>query len=132
MTKSGLLGAAAVVIFALAGPAMAQQVITKPGHCAQNANCQDKGPGNRDTGDYQHQTADRHNGNWNNSYNRWDSERGNDSGFWPGDVAGAAVGTAAGIATAPIGGEAYARQNGFVCIPGTWFKGEDGRRHICQ
>ncbi|MEO6783870.1 MAG: hypothetical protein ABI407_20330 [Bradyrhizobium sp.] len=23
-------------------------------------------------------------------------------------------------------------RNGFVCQPGTWFKGEDGRRHICQ
>jgi len=22
--------------------------------------------------------------------------------------------------------------NGFVCQPGTWFKGEDGRRHLCQ
>lgn len=22
--------------------------------------------------------------------------------------------------------------NGFVCQPGTWFRGEDGRRHICQ
>ena len=26
----------------------------------------------------------------------------------------------------------YARLNGFVCQPGTWFKGEDGRRHLCQ
>ena len=59
-----------------------------------------------------------------------------DSGFWPGDVAagvvGGAVGSAAAIATAPIGGEAYARRNGFVCVPGTWFRGEDGRRHLCQ
>ena len=58
------------------------------------------------------------------------------SGFWPGDVAagvvGGAVGTAAAIATAPIGGDEYARRNGFVCIPGTWFRGEDGRQHICQ
>ena len=56
--------------------------------------------------------------------------------FWPGDVAagvvGGAVGTAAAIATSPIGGEEYARRNGFVCIPGTWFRGEDGRRHLCQ
>jgi hypothetical protein len=64
------------------------------------------------------------------SYNRWDDN----SGFRPGDVAAGvvsgAVGTAA--ATAPIGGEDYARRNGFVCIPGTWFRGEDGRRHLCQ
>ena len=63
-----------------------------------------------------------------------------DSGFWPGDVAagvvGGAVGTAAAVATAPfaapIGGDNYARLNGFVCTPGTYFRGEDGRRHLCQ
>ena len=27
---------------------------------------------------------------------------------------------------------AYAARNGIVCRPGTWVKGEDGRRHICQ
>jgi hypothetical protein len=26
----------------------------------------------------------------------------------------------------------YAAQNGFVCQPGTWFRGGDGRRHLCQ
>jgi hypothetical protein len=26
----------------------------------------------------------------------------------------------------------YATLNGFVGQPGTWFRGEDGRRHICQ
>jgi hypothetical protein len=26
----------------------------------------------------------------------------------------------------------YARLNGFVCTPGTWFRGEDGRQHLCQ
>ena len=69
---------------------------------------------------------------WRDSYNRWDDN----SSFWPGDVAagvvGGAVGTAAAIATSPIGGEEYARRNGFVCIPGTLFRGEDGRRHLCQ
>ena len=69
----------------------------------------------------------------------------------PGDVAagvvGGAIGTAGAIATAPFrddshayynngygGGydQSYAARNGFVCQPGTWFKGEDGRRHICQ
>ena len=69
---------------------------------------------------------------WRNSYNRWDDN----SGFWPGDVAagvvGGAVGTAAAVAAYPIGGEEYARRNGFVCVPGTLFRGEDGRRHLCQ
>jgi hypothetical protein len=57
-------------------------------------------------------------------------------------IAGAAVGTAGAIATAPFGnpyyGNSYAYdpysdpRNGFVCRPGTWFKGDDGRRHLCQ
>ncbi|MET0221017.1 MAG: hypothetical protein ABW213_10210 [Tardiphaga sp.] len=28
--------------------------------------------------------------------------------------------------------DSYARRNNFVCQPGTWFRGEDGSRHICQ
>src|SRR6202022_5108530 len=136
MTKLGLFGAAAVILSsALASPVMAQQVISNPGYCAQfypNANCQNNGPGNPYTGDYQRRAA------YQNSYNRWDDGRRSyrDSGFWPGDVAagvvGGAVGTAAAIAGAPFGGGAHARQNGFACQPGTWFRGEDGRRHICQ
>jgi hypothetical protein len=70
------------------------------------------------------------------------------TGFWPGDVAagvvGGAIGTAGAIATAPFrndtyayyggyyGNSPYAYRNGFVCQPGTTFRGEDGRRHICQ
>jgi hypothetical protein len=139
MTKSKILAAAAILASALASPAMAQQVIYNPGYCAQfypNANCQNRGPGSPYYGgSYQSQAyrdqayQDRA---WRDSYNRRDD---NDS-FWPGDVAagvvGGAVGTAAAIATSPIGGEEYARRNGFVCVPGTWFRGEDGRRHLCQ
>jgi hypothetical protein len=140
MTKFGILGAAALAASALASPAVAQEVIYNPGYCAQfypNANCQNKGPGNPYTGSYQrHQNWQdqgyRHDRRWRESYNRYD----NDRAFWPGDVAagvvGGAVGTAAAIATAPIGGQDYARRNGFVCIPGTWFRGEDGRQHLCQ
>ena len=75
-------------------------------------------------------------------------------------VVGGAVGTAGAIATAPFRGDSYAYYNddsygyynngyrggpkqgyapqryatlnGFACQPGTWFKGEDGRRHNCQ
>ena len=140
MTPFKILGAAAILAAALASPAMAQEVIAEPGYCAQfypNANCQNKGPGNPYTGDYQRQVYGdqtyRQNRNWQNSNNRWD---GQDRGFWPADAAagvvGGAVGTAAAIAAAPIGGDAYARRNGFVCIPGTLFRGEDGRRHLCQ
>jgi len=38
----------------------------------------------------------------------------------------------AAIVGGPIGGDAYARRNGFTCTSGTWFRGDDGRRHICQ
>jgi hypothetical protein len=55
------------------------------------------------------------------------------------DVAGAAVGTAAAIATAPFRNsynyyddERSFGPEGFACHRGTWFKGGDGRRHICQ
>jgi hypothetical protein len=130
MTKFRVLGAAAILSFALASPVMAQQVISDPGYCAQfypNANCQNKGPGNPYTGDYQRRAAYR-------SGSAWDRH---DSGISPG--------TAAAIASWPFRGDAYAyynsgpsydnsyaARNSFVCQPGTWFKGEDGRRHICQ
>ncbi len=94
MMKLGLFGAAAVILSsALASPVMAQQVITDPGYCAQfypNANCQNKGPGNPYTGDYQLRNG------------------------WAGGYS-----------------DTYAR-SWFVCQPGTWFRGEDGDRHICQ
>jgi hypothetical protein len=183
MTKLKLLGAAALVASAaLASPVMAQQVITNPGRCAQfypDANCQNLGPGNPYTGNYQPRTAyrapsdqyayDTRNGwndnGWNNTWNDNQWDRRYNSGFWPGDVAagvvggavataGAAVNTAGAIATAPFrntnaayynggynsgygwnnnwDGRTYGERNGFVCQPGTWFKGDDGRRHLCQ
>src|ERR1700716_4707221 len=68
-----------------------------------------------------------------------------DSGFWPGEVAagvvGGTIGAAGAIASAPLRNDVYAYNegysyrdynNGFVCQPGTMFRGEDGRRHICQ
>src|SRR5258708_34169021 len=123
MTKLRLLGAAAVVLSsALAGPAMAQQVITNPGYCAQfypDANCQNKGPGNPYTGDYQRRIAARNayrnNGNWNDGWdsswndNRWD--RRSDTGFCPADVApdGASgpMGTAGATAPPPFRANSY-------------------------
>lgn len=142
MPRLAILGAAALAASALASPAMAQEVVYNPGYCAQfypNANCQNKGPGNPyRSGYYQgqvsYQSQDwqdrgyRHDRRWRDSYNRHDND-----GFWPWRVAaGVAVGTAAAIATAPIGGDSYARLNGFVCTPGTLFRGEDGRMHLCQ
>jgi hypothetical protein len=148
MTKLRLLGAAAILSTVLAGPAPAQQVISDPGYCAQfypNANCQNNGPGNPYTGSYQRRAA------YQNSYNGWDDGRRSyrDRGFWPTDVAagvaGGAVSTAAAVASAPFRGayaydtgnrgwygQGYAQRNGFVCQPGTWFRGDDGLRHLCQ
>ena len=143
MTKLRLFGAvAAILSSALASPVTGQEVIYNPGYCAQfypNANCQNLGPGNPYTGNYRQQTyGDQVYGGqvyrdqayqdraWRGSYNRWDGN----SGFWPGNVAAGTA--AAAIAYPPIGSEDYARRNGFVCTPGTWFRGEDGRRHICQ
>lgn len=56
MKKFTLLGAAAILFISLATSVMAQQVISEPGYCAQfypNANCQNEGPNNPYTGDYQ-------------------------------------------------------------------------------
>jgi len=202
MTKPRLLGAAAAIVVssALAGPVMAQPVVTNPGKCSQyypDANCQNYGPGNPYTDGYQnygpgpynngyqrraayrHQKSDGNNNayasndngwnnnGWNNNWNNngwnngWNNNGWNnrDTGFWPGGVAAGAVGTAGAvannavgtagaIAAAPFGGgpyayyntgynngnysQSYAQRNGLVCTPGTWFKGEDGRRHPCQ
>jgi hypothetical protein len=66
MSTSKLLGATAA-LFVLSAPAMAQAVISEPGYCAQfypNANCQNKGPGNPYTGDYQARQLGQNNGMW--------------------------------------------------------------------
>jgi hypothetical protein len=53
-------------------------------------------------------------------------------------IVASALASPADVAAGVVGGEDYtrrngfARRNGFVCVPGTWFRGEDGRRHICQ
>jgi hypothetical protein len=118
MTRFKILSAAAILASALASPAMAQQVTNTSS---------DQRQANSDQTYRQH--ANRQNGNWQNSYNRWDER----DGFRPGNFAfGVAGGTAAAMAAEPIGGDEYARRNGFVCIPGTLFRGEDGRRHLCQ
>lgn len=56
MMKSVPLGVAALLSVMVATPVTAQEVIYNPGYCAQfypNANCQNKGPNNPYTGDYQ-------------------------------------------------------------------------------
>jgi hypothetical protein len=130
MTRLKFLTATAVLATVIASPVMAQQMA--PERVARH-----------------HTERD---------YNRGYDQR--DTGFWPADVAagvvGGAIGTADAIATAPFRSDSYAYynggyngyngynggygqydssyavRNGFVCQPGTWFRGEDGRRHICQ
>ncbi|QOZ70130.1 hypothetical protein [Bradyrhizobium arachidis] len=158
MTSLKLIGAAAIAASTLAGPAMGQSSITNPAACESmfaSANCLNAGAGSP----YATSRQER-------QYRRtaYRQQNRNDSGFWPvdtaGAVAGAAVGTAAAVATAPFRGwgnsyaydtsggyngnynrgemgwygnwDTYAARNGIVCRPGTWVKGEDGRRHICQ
>ncbi|MGY4571234.1 MULTISPECIES: hypothetical protein [Bradyrhizobium] len=142
MTQFKILGVAALLASALAGPAMAQQTIGTAARCSNawpDAPCQAMAPGTTRTA--YHQRIDRRDQGWQGSYNRYDP-----GPFAPVDaaarVAGGAVGTAAAVATAPfggpdyarapIGGAEYARQNGFVCTPGTRFRGSDGRQHPCQ
>jgi hypothetical protein len=172
MTKLTFLGAAAVLATALASPAMAQEVIYNPGYCAQfypDANCQNKGPGNPYTGDYQGHTAYRtdrgFNDQWNGEQNRgwnqsWNDTRGFASGSaytpsnayaydnsYASDNGASNFGTGYAhsdyYANAHAGhgwngiysnsyNNSYAARNGFVCEPGSIFRGEDGRKHRCQ
>lgn len=121
-----VVGVAALLASALATPAMAQQMMGPQARCA-DANCQTM----RTTDANYHHRVYRQDRGWQDSYNRYDS-----GSFWPADVAagvvGGAVGTAAAIAAAPMGVNEYARLNGFVCTPGTWFRGQDGLLHPCQ
>jgi hypothetical protein len=149
MTNFRHLGVAAILVAALAGPAAAQTVISSNPYAGTSQYGQDVA-----------YRGDRR--GWNDGWHdSWNDQRWNrDSGFWPADVAagvvGGAIGTAGAIATAPFQRDSYAydndgysggydndgyrggydrswaARNGFVCQPGTWFKGEDGLRHICQ
>ncbi|TWB01500.1 hypothetical protein [Bradyrhizobium stylosanthis] len=154
MTSLKLIGAAAIAVSALAAPAMGQSAITNPAACESmfaSANCLNTGAGSP------YATSRQQRQNRNAAYRQ---QSRNDSGFWPvntaGAVAGAAVGTAAAVASAPFQGwsnsyaydtsggynrggmgwygnwDTYAARNGIVCRPGTWYKGADGLRHICQ
>lgn len=145
MTSLKIVGLAAIVATALATPAFAQARADNSARCTglfQDPNCQNLAPGNP--------TTERGYRRRHMAHRQVNPNDGTQSGFWPlntaGAVAGAAVGTAGAIATAPFRAmdnsyaydnrgwdtRSYAQRNGFVCTPGTWFKGGDGRRHICQ
>jgi len=117
-----LAAAAASVALTLAGPASAQQ----------SSQYRQQLYGQEQMGRY----GERH---WNGERQWRDS-----NAFWPGQVAagvvGGALGAAGAIATAPFEAgyqgnydmRSYAERNGFVCLPGTTFRGGDGRMHLCQ
>jgi hypothetical protein len=115
MTKSRLLGAAAILAAVIATPAMAQPAMQEPGAYAQHHP-------------------------WANDYDY----RYGPSGFWPGDVAAdvvvGAIGTADAIATAPFrGSDSYAYYGGrpagrrTTCglQPDATYLGPDGRWYPC-
>ncbi|PPQ19054.1 hypothetical protein CV770_12890 [Bradyrhizobium sp. AC87j1] len=118
---------AAVVIAASAlssSAALAQAALSNPDECqAEFASCTGLGTGSTPTGGYQYRQSNRRTvyrqpaaaagatvGSWGNSY----AMSGADEMGWHGNW------------------NAYAARNGIVCRPGTYFKGADGLRHLCQ
>jgi hypothetical protein len=158
MTKFRLLGAAALIV-SLASPVMAQSVSAQSvSQDAPRAHAQKQMRMNPQATHQRHMAYRDNNNGWNNGrrdFGFWPGDVA--AGVVGGAVAtaDAAVNTAGAIATAPFRGDSYAyyndgnnngwngynngwtgqsyaERNGFVCQPGTWFKGEDGRPHICQ
>jgi opacity protein-like surface antigen len=142
-----LAAVAATVALSAATPASAQQRVK---HMKHSTACSQMDPNCR--ADSQARYTDRD--QWGNT--GW---RDSNAAFWPADVAagvvGGAVGAAGAIATAPFRAgydaeygwnepygwnqqpyswnqQSYAQRNGFVCQPGTTFRGEDGLMHLCQ
>ncbi|MET4387924.1 hypothetical protein ABIB73_003681 [Bradyrhizobium sp. F1.4.3] len=164
MTSLKLIGAVAIAASALASPALGQASFSNPAACESmfpGANCQNTGAGSpyatsRQQRQYR-RTAYR-------DPNRYNNVNRANNGFGPvdtaGAVAGAAIGTAAAVASAPFRSwnnsyaydnsngyngsydrgemgwygnwDTYAARNGIVCRPGSLYKGEDGRQHLCQ
>jgi hypothetical protein len=122
MINLKVLGAVVVAAFALSSSAaLAQAALSNPDECqAEFANCTGLGTGSTPTGGYRYRQSTRRTayrqpaaadatvGSWGNSY-AMSGEMG-----WHGNW------------------NAYAARNGIVCRPGTYFKGADGLRHLCQ
>src|ERR1700759_4355991 len=101
MTSLKLLGLAAIVASTLATPAFAQTAADNPAGCTglfQDPACQNLGAGNP--------TTDRAYRRRHMAHRQVNPNDQGQSGFWPvdtaGAVAGAAVGTAAAVASAPF------------------------------
>jgi hypothetical protein len=133
-----LLGAAALLASTVALPA---QAATANSARCMHADCHGTGAPHRTVAYHHHyRSADR--------ANRTARDVVGGAVGTAGAVAAGAVNTAGAIATAPFRGpdsyaydngpndywnhQTYAQRNGFVCTPGTYFKGDDGLRHPCQ
>jgi hypothetical protein len=149
-----ILGTAAIVISALAGPAMAEGKMGKAKYAqTQTKQSQTLTKGQRHA-TYHSQRIRRANAALPNERMY---RRPAGPGEVAGNVVGGAVATAGAIATAPFrafdnsygnsyayydnyygyghGGrdwKTYAARNGLACTPGTMIKGADGRLHPCQ
>lgn len=127
MTRIAMIAVAALVA-ASTTQAVAQQNVARPGWS----------PNNQPYVSDQQRQGDQRRMRGNQQGNRFGP------GAFAAGVVGGTIGTAAAIASAPFtdsyayygGGyddrSSYARRNGFVCEPGTWFRGEDGLLHPCQ
>jgi hypothetical protein len=129
MMNLKVLGAVVIAASALSSSAaLAQAALSNPDTCEDEfASCTGLGPGGSSTGGYRYRQSSRR-----TAYRQ--------------PAAGAAVGTAGaavggwGNSYAMYGGgygwngnwSTYAARNGIVCRPGTYFKGDDGLRHLCQ
>jgi hypothetical protein len=129
MTNLKVLGAVVIAASTLSSPALAQPA-NPDAYEDEFGNNPNIGPGSPNTSGYRYRQSDRR-----TAYRQ--------------PATGAAVGAAA-VATAPFrgwgnsyaryGGEyswrgdwnSYATRNGMVCRPGTYLKGDDGLRHLCQ
>ncbi|MDE5460383.1 hypothetical protein [Bradyrhizobium sp. CSS354] len=123
MMNLRVLGATVIVASALSGSAAsAQSALSNPDMCqAEFASCTGLGTGATPTTGYRYRQSTRRAnsqpvaaaagatvGGWGNSYANA-GEMG-----WHGNW------------------NTYATRNGIVCRPGTYFKGPDGLRHVCQ
>jgi hypothetical protein len=121
MMNLKVLGAVVIAASALSSSAaLAQAALSNPDECqAEFASCTGLGTGSTPTGGYRYRQSSRRAayrqpaasatvGDWGNSY-AMSGETG-----WHGNW------------------NTYATRNGIVCRPGTYFKGPDGLRHLCQ
>jgi hypothetical protein len=127
MTYLKIIGAAVIAASALSSPALAQAMLSNPDECqAEFANCTGLGTGYTPNYGYRHAVR-------RGAYRQ------------PAAAAGAPVNSYGAYGNPYANSYAmygetgwhgnwgtYATRNGIVCRPGTYFKGPDGLRHLCQ